>query len=150
MHESDGYPTRWPADPTAWLSPPDCSAAFVACEDDGTVSGHVCVVTGVDDALVAALAGVSSDRLAGVSRLFTSPAVRGRGLALGARLLSAAQDWAQRRELQLMLDVVDDGAPAVFLYERLGWQLVDRRVADWTTPEGLRHDVRIYLAPQPG
>ncbi len=35
-----------------------------------------------------------------------------------------------------MLDVVDDGGPAVALYDRLGWRMVDRRLADWTTSDG--------------
>ena len=46
-----------------------------------------------------------------------------------------------------MLDVVDDEGPAVALYERLGWRMVDRRIADWTTPEGRRLPVLVYLAP---
>lgn len=46
-----------------------------------------------------------------------------------------------------MLDVVEDAGPAVALYERLGWRLVDRRLADWVTPQGHRFPVRIYLAP---
>jgi hypothetical protein len=47
-----------------------------------------------------------------------------------------------------MLDVVDVGTPAIRLYERLGWRLVDRRQADWVTPQGERLPVRIYLAPE--
>jgi len=46
-----------------------------------------------------------------------------------------------------MLDVVDDAGPAQALYERLGWQLVERRLADWTTPAGVRPPIAIYLAP---
>jgi hypothetical protein len=47
-----------------------------------------------------------------------------------------------------LLDVVDDGAPAIRLYERIGWRLEDRRQADWVTPQGERLPVRIYLAPE--
>jgi hypothetical protein len=47
-----------------------------------------------------------------------------------------------------LLDVVDDGAPAIRLYERIGWRLVNRRQADWVTPQGERLPVRIYLAPE--
>ncbi len=61
--------------------------------------------------------------------------------------MAAAREWTDRRGMQLMLDVVDDDSPAISLYERLGWSLVDRRDADWVTPEGRRHQVRIYLAP---
>jgi GNAT superfamily N-acetyltransferase len=72
----------WPADPAEWLSPSGSATAWVA-EDPaaGSIVGHVCVVRGVDDPVVASLAGVASDRLASVSRLFVSPAARGRGLA---------------------------------------------------------------------
>ena len=33
------------------------------------------------------------------------------------------------------------------LYDRLGWEVVDRRPADWLTPDGVRLPVRVYLAP---
>lgn len=97
--------------------------------------------------MAAAVAGVPLQRLAGVSRLFVAPALRGRGLRLGTALLAEVGAWSRQRGLQLMLDVVDDGAPAVGLYERLGWRLVDRRDADWVTAQGRRHRVRSYLAP---
>ena len=108
---------------------------------------HVCAVRGVRDLAVASLTGVGAERLASVSRLFVSPTARGRGLGLGTALLAAVSSWAAAQDLRLMLDVVDDGAPAVTLYERLGWRLVDRRPADWTTPQGRRPPLRIYLAP---
>jgi len=94
---------------------------------------------------VTSLAGAGPDRLGTVSRLFVAPEARGRGL--GGSLLAAGSLHASELGLQLMLDVVDDGGPAVALYERLGWRLVDRRLADWTTPRGDRLPVRIYLAP---
>ena len=98
--------------------------------------------------MVASLAGVGTDRLAGVSRLFVSPAARGLGLGLGASLLAAVSSWVSAHDLRLMLDVVDDGAPAIRLYQRMGWRLVDRRQADWVTPHGERLPVLIYLAPE--
>nr|WP_240894874.1 GNAT family N-acetyltransferase [Kineococcus siccus] len=148
VHVADGYPTCWPHDPAGWLSPAGLAAAWVGLDDDETVLGHVCVVGDVDDPVVAALAGVPVERLVSVSRLFVSPAARGRGLGLGAALLARVQRWSEQRGLQPMLDVVDDGAPAVDLYERLGWRLVIRRDADWLAPDGHRHRVRIYLAPE--
>ena len=80
--------------------------------------------------MVASLTGLGTDRLVGVSRLFVSPAARGLGLGLGAPLLAALSSWAWAHDLRLMLDVVDDGAPAIRLYQRMGWRLVDRRQAD--------------------
>jgi GNAT superfamily N-acetyltransferase len=144
VHATDGYPTCWPASPSEWLSPPGWSAAWVA-EQAGTVVGHVCVIRGVDDPVVAALTDAGPDRLATVSRLFVAPTARGQ--QLGASLLATSSSYAADEGLQLMLDVVDGGGAAVALYERLGWQLVDRRMADWTTPEGRRPSVRIYIAP---
>jgi GNAT superfamily N-acetyltransferase len=98
--------------------------------------------------MVALLTGVSTDRLASVSRLFVSPVARGRGLGLGTSLLAAVSSWTSAHDFRLMLDVVDDGAPAIRLYERIGWCLVDRRQVDWVTPQGERLPVRIYLAPE--
>jgi GNAT superfamily N-acetyltransferase len=120
VHVLDVYPTYWPHDPAGWLSPAGCAAAWVGLDDDGTVLGHVCVVGDVDDPVVAALVGIPVERLVSVSRLFVSPTARGRGLGLGTALLAEAQRWSEERELQLMLDVVDDGGPAVGLYERSG------------------------------
>lgn len=147
VHASDGYPTRWPANPAAWLSPDGYEAAWIAADmrKPDTIIGHACVICGVDDPVVASLAGVSPDQLASVSRLFVAPAARGRGL--GATLLAALSSWSTERGFQLMLDVVDDGGPAVALYERLGWRLVDQRLSDWVTAKGERLPMRIYLAP---
>ena len=63
-------------------------------------------------------------------------------------MLAAVSSWTSVHDFRLMLDVVDDGAPAIRLYERIGWRLVDRRQADWVTPQGERLPVRIYLAPE--
>jgi len=131
VHSADDYPTRWPVDPAGWLSPSGCAEAWVATDEVmGSILGHVCFVRGVDDPMVASLIGVSTDRLASVSRLFVSPAARGRGLGLGTSLLAAVSSWTSAHDFRLMLDVVDDGAPAIKLYERLGWRLVDRRKTD--------------------
>lgn len=87
------------------------------------------VVRGADDPVVASLAGMTTDRLASVSRLFVSPAVRGCGLARA--LLGKASSWASALDLQLMLDVVEDGGHAVALYERLDgvWWIAGRLIA---------------------
>jgi GNAT superfamily N-acetyltransferase len=145
VHSADGYPVRWPVDPAGWLSPDGLAEAWVA-EQAGAVVGHVCVVRGADDPVAAARAGVQTDRLAGVSRLFVAPAARGRDL--GAALLATATSWAAAQGSRLMLDVVDDAGPPQALYERLGWQRVERRLAGWTTPDGRRPRIAIYLAPE--
>jgi GNAT superfamily N-acetyltransferase len=147
VHGSDGYPAWWPSDPTAWLTPPGYAGGWVAeaTEDDRAIVGHVCVVRGVDDPFVTSLTGVSAENLASVSRLFVDATARGRHL--GASLLAELSSWTSARGLRLMLDVVEDGAPAIALYERLGWQLVDRRPDAFLTPTGDRLPLRIYLAP---
>ncbi len=146
VHASDAYPMWWPTDPADWLSPSGSATAWVAEDPVGrSIVGHVCVVRGVDDPVLASLTGVTTERLASVSRLFVSPAGRGRGLARA--LLGKVSSWASAQTLQLTLDVVEDGGRAVTLYERLGWRLVDRRPADWVTPRGERLPMRIYLAP---
>ncbi len=149
VHLKDGYPSLWPDDPVSWLSPPGLAQAWVAVDEEAGngLLGHVGVVTGVHDP---AVSDPSGRGLASVTRLFVAPTARGRGLGLGARLLGAVREWAQEQGHQLMLDVVEDGGSAIALYERLGWQLVDRRMADWETADGRRLPLRIYLAPVGG
>ncbi len=147
VHVVDRYPMRWPADPVGWLSPHGLTAAWVA-EREGAVVGHVCVVAGTTYPGAAARAGLLPHLSCSASHLFVAPPGRGRGLA--AELLHVASSFALAEGLELVLDVVEDGGPAVALYERLGWRLVQRRTADWTTPEGDRLPVRVYLAPQGG
>lgn len=144
VRAADGYPTWWPADPAEWLSPRGSSTAWVA-EYAGAVAGHVGMVRGVDDPALTDLTGVPASRLAAVTRLFVAPSARGRGI--GTLLMERVHRYAAEDGLQLMLDVVDDGGPAIALYDRLGWRVVDHRLADWTTPEGHRPPVRIYVAP---
>ncbi|MCZ2816753.1 GNAT family N-acetyltransferase [Modestobacter sp. VKM Ac-2984] len=146
VHEADGYPARWPADPAAWLTPSGTVDCWVA-EVTGVVVGHACLVGGVVDGVVSRLTGAPADGLGAVSRLYVAPQGRGRGL--GAGLLGAVTTGATERGLQVVLDVVE-GSGAVRLYERLGWRLVDRRSADWTTPSGARPSIRVYLPPPPG
>jgi GNAT superfamily N-acetyltransferase len=145
VHAADGYPSRWPADTAAWLTPPGLTAAWVV-QHASTIAGHVGLVGGVDDRVVSAITGAPPARLASVTRLFVDPTARGR--RLGASLLSAVHAYAATQGLQLILDVVDDGGPATALYDRLGWRVVDHRIADWTTPEGRRLPVLVYVSPR--
>ncbi|UQU66607.1 GNAT family N-acetyltransferase [Couchioplanes caeruleus] len=109
VHEADGYPMNWPADPIRWLSPP---GRHLVALRDGAVAGHV-VVTAAGE----------------LSRLFVDPARRGLGLA--SLLVSAAERYGARR-----LEVVD-GRVAGF-YERLGWTLTGTKRADWDASVHLR------------
>lgn len=145
VHAADGYPAHWPTDPAGWLTPSGLAAAWVD-ERSGWVAGHVGMVRGLDDPWLTALCGAPAHRLASVTRLFVAPSARGRGV--GARLMDQVSRCATEQGLKLMLDVVD-GGPAIALYERLGWRLVDHRLADWSTPDGRRPLTRIYVAPAP-
>lgn len=144
VHEADGYPAWWPADPSGWLAPAGWAAAWIA-ERAGSVVGHVCVVRGVLHPVVTALTEAAPERLASVSRLFVAPTARGQGV--GASLLGAVSSYAAAEDLQLMLDVAEDGGAGVAFYESLGWEQVDRHPADWVTPDGHRLPVRVYLPP---
>jgi GNAT superfamily N-acetyltransferase len=144
VHAADGYPGCWPADPVEWLCPPGLAAAWVV-EDAGAIAGHVGMVRGVDGPALTALIGVPAHGLASVTRLFVAPWAQGRGV--GAQLMSRVSSCAVERGLRLVLDVVDDGGPAIALYDRLGWHVVDHRLADWTMPDGRRPLIRIYVAP---
>jgi GNAT superfamily N-acetyltransferase len=121
------------------------AAAWVV-HDAGVVVGHVGMVQAVGDPALAALTGVPAHRPASVTRLFVTPLARGRGA--GVRLMDQVSSFAVEQGLQLVLDVVDDGGPAMALYDRLGWRVVDHRLADWTTPEGHRPLIRVYVAPE--
>ena len=74
--------------------------------------------------------------------LLVTPAVRGAGLARA--LLDQDGSFAMHAGLGLVLDVVDDAADAIAVYEHLGWRLVDCRPAVWTTDDGLHPLLRAY------
>jgi GNAT superfamily N-acetyltransferase len=148
VHDCDRYPMTWPSDPAAWLAPAGAHDAWVAMSD-GEVVGHVMLVEGGKVEYAAELAeaaGVPVTGLAGVSRLFVAPAARGTGVA--AALLERVEDTPARRGRRLVLDVVDDGGPAVRLYERLGWVRVAAGPASWTGPDGVRPEAAAYLCPR--
>jgi ribosomal protein S18 acetylase RimI-like enzyme len=153
---SHPYPLVWPADPVGWLSPAGIAAAWVAetgspggpaPESARSLVGHVVVQHGVTNPAIGAVPGGGSaqPRWAAVSRLFVAPQARGQGW--GRALLAAAAAHAEADGRRLMLQVVGDDGPAIALYERLGWQLADRRIADWSTPAGLQPVLRTYLGP---
>ncbi|MBV1855470.1 GNAT family N-acetyltransferase [Catellatospora tritici] len=124
-----GYPTRWPADPIAWLTPGDVEQGWVALLDDMVV-GHV---------LLRDTPGHGHN----ISRLFVSPAAQGAGVA--SALLGAAVDWARARELPLMLEVTAHAAAAIALYERTGWRRTGTSAAAWTAPDGSPVTVHRYV-----
>ncbi len=144
VHGVDGYPACWPPDPVAWLHPAGVVGAWVV-EHAGVVAGHVGMVQSAGHPTSTVSIGIPAHQLASVTRLFVAPQARGRGV--GTRLMKQVSDQAAKQGLRLVLDVVDDGGPAIALYDRLGWRMVDNRPAEWLTPDGRRPTVRMYLAP---
>jgi len=143
VHRADGYPSRWPSDPAAWLSPPNLLAAWVA-DGDVAIVGHV-VIAAANDGSLGAATGRAVDHLLSVERLFIAPSARRAGLARA--LLFEAASLAEHENKGLVLEVVDDASAAVALYEGLGWHLIGRRPASWTTVAGQQPVLRLYAAP---
>ncbi|MHA6617468.1 GNAT family N-acetyltransferase [Pseudonocardia sp. DLS-67] len=142
VHEADGYPIAWPADPAGWLSPSNLLQGWIAERSDSIV-GHVVLARGGD-----APDGLQPDGrpLAVVKRLFVTPSARRQGI--GEQLLAPGQAWAVRSGLSLILDVAELGSgAAIALYERAGWRHTASATADWTTPEGGSVTMRYYRPP---
>jgi GNAT superfamily N-acetyltransferase len=145
VHEADGYPVNWPADPEGWLTPPAMLRAWVAEMPGGVIGGHLALQHVAADA-----AGPAEPR-AEVARLFVTPAARRRSVATA--LLARAARWAGDHGYLLTLNVVDeDRSAAIALYESTGWRYTHTTTADWTTPAGqpvhLRHYVHTGRADQ--
>jgi GNAT superfamily N-acetyltransferase len=129
VHESDGYPTNWPADPAAWLTPPDVAAAWVASLDEVPLAGHALLVNRPSGDLE-------------LARLFVPPAARRRAVA--SALLTAAASLGR----PLVLEVVDEGrSPAMALYEAAGWHYTHSTTAAWTARDGSPIRLRHYQRP---
>lgn len=143
VHEADGYPVRWPADPARWLTPRGTRAAWVVPSRDG-VAGHVaCGEARFGPEVLAALsaeAGVPPRDLVAVSRLFVVPSARRTGIA---RDLLAAVTGLGRP----VLDVAEQGIAAVSLYEGLGWRRVASERAAWLAADGRPALVHYYVSP---
>ncbi len=142
VHAMDGYPSRWPDDPPAWLAAPTQIAAWIATRGE-TAEAHIALTATVTDPVLVAATGRSVEHLVRVCRLFVDPDARGCGMA--PALLSVATEHARGLGLAPVLDVVDDAASAIALYERMGWKFVDRQPADWTMADGSRPLARRYV-----
>ncbi|WP_299038628.1 GNAT family N-acetyltransferase [uncultured Pseudokineococcus sp.] len=140
VHTADGYPSRWPEDPGAWLTPTGQRGAWVVAGEDGDVLGHVALVDRAPGR------GLASDAPVEVVRLFVDPARRRCGVA--ALLLAAAVARADELGLDVDLQVVAASARAVTAYERLGWREVRRHAAAWTSASG-EHPEVVRMVPPP-
>jgi GNAT superfamily N-acetyltransferase len=159
VHEQDHYPHRWPADPYDWLQPPRQRNAWVAVtvvppepagqdEPEGRIAGHVALNTAEGDPSIgisSEACGLTTDRLAVVSRLFVSVGCRRRGLARA--LLGHAVGHAHSQGLRPVLDVLEADRAAIALYEADGWQ----RVGSVTFRSRLGEPLpgSVYVGPPP-
>lgn len=144
VHETDGYPVRWPADPQGWLTPKNMLGVWIATsDDDATVRGHVALTRA--DAAIAEALGLPAPNLALVARLFVAVDARRGGLATD--LLDHAAQAARDEGLQAVLEVDASAAGAIALYERAGWRLAASGEGGWIAADGLPARVRFYVGP---
>ncbi|WP_327119928.1 GNAT family N-acetyltransferase [Nocardia sp. NBC_01730] len=142
VHEVDGYPAQWPANPVGWLSPSKLIAARIA-EQGGAVIGHVGIGAGGEmPPTVRDMAG--SAEIASVIRFYVVPEARRAGV--GSRLLSAGVRMAEMRGQRAALTVESDGAAAIALYERHGWRRVHSGPSGWRTADGREAWVHYYVS----
>lgn len=125
VHEADGYPVDWPAEPARWLVESDQLASWVAVSAGGEIVGHAALCRGTGSSageVWARRVGREAAEAGAVSRLYVAPPARGYGL--GERLLASVVGQAQAWGLHPVLDVVTTGSAAVALYQQLGWELM--------------------------
>lgn len=146
VHETTGYPTRWPTDPPRWLAAKAGYGAWVA-EVAGELCGHVGLqqVQEPDCRLAwLTVTGRQPEQLAEVSRLFVAPDAK--GLGVGPRLLQHAVQAAHARSAWPVLDVVADGRTAAeHLYRACGWQHAGRE--SWSPGDGRELTVNSWTGP---
>lgn len=146
VHHADGYPRYLPGDLVGFLTPPYETASWVA-EDEGVVVGHVALHdAAVDPTLEAAqrATGLPPERLAVIARLLVSPRVRRQGL--GAQLLGHATAHAWSRGQRLVLDVTQESAAPIALYEAAGWLRVDALRLEF---DDKSLNLWVYVSPEP-
>lgn len=88
--------------------------------------------------------GDELESIAVLGRLFVIREAR--SMSAGKALVRAAQDWAARQQLTLVLDVMEKDKAATRLYERLGWRRIGEAVHD--AGEGEKVQAACYVAPR--
>lgn len=115
VHDLHRYPVNWPDDPASWLSGDADVGSWVA-DLDGAPIGQVGIVD-------------HGDGTGWIERLFVDPGCGRSGV--GRSLLQHATRRTSDAGLAPRLEVADNGLAAQRLYQRAGWQLIDRVPVDW-------------------
>jgi len=144
VHRLDGYPMLERHANAEWLFGGDVDRAWVA-EADGLPVGHVSVVRafsapGLEDDLAA------GPPVLGLTRLFVTPAGRGRGAA--SALVSEVERYAAEAASPLALEVVEHNAAAIALYERRNWRRITSYATSWFGDDGPHPIAHVYVAPR--
>ncbi len=136
VHAADRYPSTWPADPAAFLSPPGLVTALVVTVGE-RVTGHAALLT--DDVDAAGDSGALR-----LTRVFVDPAVRrdGHARALLAGVATALAACGRDG----VLDVVES-VPAERLYRAVGWVRTGAAPAGWRFPDGREPVAALYRLP---
>ena len=145
VYSQGQYPVYWPEAPRAWLSGQDVVTAWVL-ERHGEIIGHVAISrVGLDPVSALRwreLTGQPPSALAGVSRFFVRPRVRGQGF--GTALLDVAVANIRAAGLAPVFDVVSASKDAIKLHEDRGWQL--RGTYPWGKPTD-KLQISYYTSP---
>ena len=146
VHALDGYPPYMPDDDFAgFLDSNEAIGAWVATVRQRPV-GQIALHTGSSRevmALASESLGLPADAIGVVARLVIDPCHRRTGVA--KQLLSVAVRNAQDRGLAPILDVVDQFAPAIALYEQQGW--IRLGTVTVQLPDGSSMKEHVYSAP---
>ncbi|GGK23341.1 hypothetical protein GCM10008955_16160 [Deinococcus malanensis] len=140
VHEAEGYPSMWPADPMAFLQPSGTVAGRVAVQHE-QVMGQVLLCSLSHGSWAAQLPPETLE----VKRLFVAPA--GRGLGLGRALMEAATAHARTLGRPAALQVAEHNRAALALYQALDWRHLTRGQATWSGPDGHRPMVAVLQSP---
>ncbi len=136
VHATDRYPSTWPADPAAFLSPSGLVTALVVTVGERVV-GHAALLA--DDADDAGDPGALR-----LTRMFVDPALRRAGHARALLAGVAAELAARGRDG--VLDVVES-VPAERLYRAAGWVRTGTAPAGWRFPDGREPVAALYRLP---
>ena len=153
----DAYPPHWPGAAADLVASVADLGAWVVEDGDGGLAGHVCLHEWTGRSAMAVAmewTGTPADRLCVVSRLFTDPRRRRRGL--GQRLLAQATAEAHALGRRPILDVWDRLPNAIALYEAAGWHRAGAAViefrsgcTDLCVHDGSGINSLVYVGPAP-